>query len=163
MARLQPKPAQALCAFLGLVGYYRKFIKAYGAITAPLTQLLKKEGFSWSPTVQQTFETLRTALATKPILQLPGFSTRFIAECDASGTGLSDVLHQGSGSIAFFSRPIAACHHVLAAYELELIGLVQAVRHLRPYLCGRSFLVHIDHYNLKFLLDQHLPTIPQHH
>jgi hypothetical protein len=65
--------------------------------------------------------------------------------------------------IAFFSRPIAPRHHALAAYERELIGLVQAVRHWRPYLWDRRFIVKTDHYSLKYLLDQRLATIPQHH
>jgi hypothetical protein len=64
--------------------------------------------------------------------------------------------------VAYFSRPIAARHAKLAAYERELIGLVQAVRHWSPYLWGRAFLIKIDHYSLKFLLDQRLATIPQH-
>lgn len=84
-------------------------------------------------------------------------------ECDALGSGFGAVLHQGTGPIAYFSRPIAPRHAPLAAYERELIGLVQAVRHWRPYLWGRSFIVKTDHYSLKFLLDQCLATIPQHH
>ena len=65
--------------------------------------------------------------------------------------------------MAFFSRPVAPRHHALAAYERELIGLVHAVRHWLPYLWGRRFLVKTDHYRLKYLLDQRLVTIPQHH
>lgn len=72
------------------------------------------------------------------------------------------VLHQGAGPLAYFSRPFAAHHLKLATYERELIGLVQAVRHWRPYLRGRAFLVRTDHYSLKFLLDQRLLTVPQH-
>jgi len=62
----------------------------------------------------------------------------------------------------YFSQPCVAPHSKLAAYERELIGLVQAVRHWRPYLWGRHFLVRTDHYSLKFLLDQRLSTVPQH-
>jgi len=91
------------------------------------------------------------------------FSSAFVVECDASGSGFGAVLHQGGGPIAFFSRPIAPRHAKLAAYERELIGLVQAVKHWRPYLWGREFVVRTDHHSLKFLLDQRLSTIPQHH
>ena len=83
-------------------------------------------------------------------------------DCDASGSGFGAVLHQGDGALAFFSRPIAARHLKLAAYERELIGLVQVVRHWRPYLWGRHFIVRTDHYALKFMLDQRLSTVPQH-
>jgi len=88
---------------------------------------------------------------------------QFIVECDASTYGFGAVLLQGTHPIAFFSRPAAPRHQSLAAYERELIGLVLAIRHWRPYLWGRCFLFRTDHYSLKFLLDQRLATIPQHH
>ena len=73
------------------------------------------------------------------------------------------MLLQDKHPIAFFSRPVAPRHRSLAAYERELIGLVHAIRHWRPYLWGWRFTVRTDHYSLKFLLDQRLSTIPQHH
>jgi len=105
---------------------------------------------------------LQRALTTAPVLQLPAFDRDFIVECDASGSGFGAVLHQGAGLIAFFSKTIAPRHAKLAAYERELIGLVQAVRHWRPYLWGRRFVVRTDHRSLRFILDQRLTTIPQH-
>jgi transposase InsO family protein len=66
------------------------------------------------------------------------------------------------GPLAYFSKPFAACHLKLATYERELIGLVQVVRHWRPYLWGRHFSVRTDHYSLKFVLDQRMSTVPQH-
>jgi hypothetical protein len=93
---------------------------------------------------------------------MPDFDMPFVVDCDASGIGFGAVLHQGEGPLAFFSRPFAARHHKLAAYERKLIGLVQAVCHWRPYLWGRSFRVRTEHYSLKFLLAQRLSTIPQH-
>jgi len=93
---------------------------------------------------------------------MPDFERQFVVDCDASGTGFGVVLHQGSEPLAFFSRSFAARHVKLAAYERELIGLVQAVRHWQPYLWGRRFLVRTDHYSLKYLFDQRLSTIPQH-
>jgi hypothetical protein len=124
--------------------------------------LLKKESFSWTKESTEAFEALKCALSTSPVLQLPDFSKPLLVECDASGSGIGAVLHQGVGAVAFFSRAMAPRHLGLAAYERELICLVQAVRHWRPYLWGREFIVHTDHYSLKFLLDQRLSTIPQH-
>ncbi|KAG8067589.1 hypothetical protein GUJ93_ZPchr0005g15668 [Zizania palustris] len=97
-----------------------------------------------------------------PTLQLPDFGKEFIVKCDASGSGIGRVLHQGGRPVAFFSRPLASHHSKLAAYERELIGLVQAVCHWWPYLWGQAFLIRMDHFSLKFLLAQRLSTIPQH-
>jgi len=121
-----------------------------------------QEGFFWNPDAEQAFRTLQHALTEAPVLQLPAFDRDFVVECDASGSGFSAVLHQGGGPVAFFSKQIAPRHTKLAAYERELIGLVQAVRHWRPYLWGRRFIVRTDHHSLRFLLDQRLTTIPQH-
>jgi hypothetical protein len=97
------------------------------------------------------------------VLALPDFSKGFIVECDASTHGFGAVLLQDQHPIAYFSMPVTLRHRSLAAYESELIGLVHTVRHWRPYLWGRSFIVRTDHYSLKFLLNQRLATIPQHH
>jgi len=148
----QPRSARGLRGFLGLAGYYRRFIKDYGTIAAPLTQLLRKEGFRWSDTADAAFTALKAALCAAPVLHLPDFNATFIVDCDASGFGA--VLHQDGNPTAFFSRPFVARHLKAAAYERELIGLVQAVRHWRPYLWGRAFVVRTDHYALKFMLDQ---------
>jgi len=158
-----PKSARAVRGFLGLAGYYRKFVKEFGAIAAPLTALLRKEGFSWNAEAEAAFAALKTAITTAPVLALPDFGQPFVVECDASTHGFGAVLLQEEHPVAFFSRPVAPRHRSLAAYERELIGLVLAVRHWRPYLWGRSFLVRTDHFSLKFLLDQRLSTIPQHH
>jgi len=159
----QPRSARGLRGFLGLAGYYRRFIKDYGTLAAPLTSLLRKNAFLWTEAADAAFAALKTALSAAPVLHLPDFDNEFFVDCDASGSGFGAVLHQGAGPVAFFSRPFAARHLKVAAYERELIGLVQAVRHWRPYLWGRSFVVRTDHYALKFLLDQRLSTIPQNH
>jgi hypothetical protein len=83
---------------LGLAGYYRKFIPNFGSIAAPLTQLLKKEGFSWCPDTEAAFSQLKDALTMALVLQLPDFSKDLIVECDASGSGIGVVLHQGKGA-----------------------------------------------------------------
>jgi hypothetical protein len=148
-----PRSARAVRGFLGLAGYYRKFVHGYGETAAPLTALLKKEGFAWTEAAASAFEALKTAVTTAPVLALPDFTKIFVVECDASTHGFGAVLVQDKHPVAFFSRPVAPRHYSLAAYERELIGLVHAVRHWRPYLWGRHFKVLTDHYSLKYLLD----------
>jgi len=145
-----------------LAGYYRRFIKDFGNLAAPLMQLLKKEAFLWTDAAVTAFDALKRALSTVPVLHMPDFAQPFMVDCDASGTGFGAVLHQGGGPLAFYNKPFAPRHLKIAAYERELIGLVQAVRHWRPYLWGRPFVVRTDHYALKFMLDQRLSTVPQH-
>ncbi|WVZ64411.1 hypothetical protein U9M48_013924 [Paspalum notatum var. saurae] len=157
-----PRSVRALRGFLGLTGYYRRFIHNYGLIVGPLTALMKKEAFHWTSTATTAFDDLKQALTTGPVLQLPDFDKSFVVDCNASGTGYDAVLHQGAGPIAFFSRVVAPQHAKLAAYKRELIGLVQAVRHWRPYLWPHEFVIRTDHCSLKHLLDQRLSTIPQH-
>jgi hypothetical protein len=122
-----------------------------------------KDGFTWNDDAAAAFQALKTAVTSAPILALPNFTRPFVVECDASTYGFGALLLQDKHPIAYFSRPIAPRHHSLAAYERELIGLVQAIRHCRSYLWGRRLTVRTDQYSLKFLLDQRLATIPQHH
>jgi hypothetical protein len=154
----QPRSARGLRGFLGLAGYYRKFICDFGLIAAPLTRLLRCDAFAWDKEAEDAFQALKHALTKGPVLQMPDFDKLFVVDCDASGV----VLHQGARPVAYFSRPFTARHLKLAAYERELIGLVQAVRHWRPYLWGRQFLVRTDHFSLKYRLDQRLSTVLQH-
>jgi hypothetical protein len=102
-----PRSARALRGFLGLAGYYRKFINNYGSITAPLTVLLQKEGFAWGEEAAAAFATLKAAVTTGPVLAMPDLTKTFVVECDASSHGFGAVLIQDGHPIAFFSRAVA--------------------------------------------------------
>jgi hypothetical protein len=110
-----PKSVRAVRVFLGLVGFYRCFIRDYGTIAAPLSKLLRKEGFHCSEEATTTFAALKHALTSVSVLQLPDFEQAFAIECDASRSSFHAVFHQGTGPIAFFSKPIAPRHVKLAA------------------------------------------------
>jgi hypothetical protein len=88
-----PRTLRALRGFLGLTGYYRKFICQYGDVARPLTALLKRDAFCWSPYADRAFQDLKQALTSAPLLQLLDFDKFFIVECDASGSRLGAVLH----------------------------------------------------------------------
>lgn len=106
----QPRSARGLRGFLGLAGYYRRFIQDFGVIAAPLTQLLKKDAFQWSAEANNAFSALKQALSAASVLQLPDFTKPFMVDCDASGSGFGAVLHQGAGPLAFLSRQFAPRH-----------------------------------------------------
>jgi hypothetical protein len=102
-----PRSARAVRGFLGLVGYYRKFVHNYRTIATPLTALLKKDGFEWFEAVAAAFDALKTAVSSAPILAMPDFNKPFIIECDASSHGFDAVLVQEGHPMVFFSRPVA--------------------------------------------------------
>jgi len=153
-----PTTIKALRGFLGLTGYYKKFIRGYGAIAAPLTAMLKKNSFSWSEPAQEAFVALKTAVTQAPVLALPNFSQPFLIECDASGVGIGVVLMQGKRPITFLSKALMGKALHMSTYEKELFALVTAIQKWRPYLLGRPFVVKTDQQSLKFLLEQKVGT-----
>ena len=101
-----PRTLKALRGYLGLTGYYRKFIKGYNTIAAPLTALKKKDAFLWNDTAQRAFEALEIALTSPPVLALSNFSIPFIIECDASSIRIGAVLIQKGHPIAYISQEL---------------------------------------------------------
>jgi hypothetical protein len=157
----KPQTLKALRGFLGLTGYYRKFIQNYGTIARPLTQLLKKDAFGWNEEAEESFSRLKEAMIKAPVLALPDFSQQFIIECDASGLGIGAVLIQGRRPIAYFSQAHHGRNLTLSAYEKEMLALVTSVKKWRPYLLGHRFVIRTDHRSLKFLWDQAIATEAQ--
>jgi hypothetical protein len=156
-----PKTLKILRGFLGLTGYYRKFVKNYGKIVAPLTALLKNNSFTWTPTAAQDFQTLKMAMCTTPVLALPDFTKTFVLECDASGKGIGVVLMQEGRPLAFTSKQLSERNLGKSIYEKEMLAILHVVDLWRPYLLGKCFQIKTDHQSLKYFLEQRLSSPEQ--
>ncbi|XP_031505831.1 uncharacterized protein LOC116268232 [Nymphaea colorata] len=156
-----PKDTRGLRGFLGLTGYYRRFIQGYGTIASPLTKMLKKGMFVWTDQSRRAFDQLKAAMLAAPVLTLPDFTQKFLVETDASDTGVGAVLSQSGHPIAFMSKALTQRAKPLSTYEKELLAIVMAVEKWRPYLIGRKFKVRTDHNSLRYMMKQRASTPTQ--
>ena len=153
-----PRNVKQLRSFLGLSGYYRKFIKGYAHLAKPLMNLLRKGAFEWSANAQVAFDQLKTALINAPILGIPDFSKTFVVETDASTHGIGAVLMQEGHPLAFISKALGPKWQGLSVCEKELLALVFAVQKWQQCLTGQRFTIRTDQRSLKWLLEQRLTT-----
>lgn len=158
-----PTNVKSLRGFLGLTGYYRKYVKHYGILAQPLTQLLKKGVmFVWGPAQKEAFQLLKAAMTSAPVLALPNFQLPFALETDASNTGIGVVLLQANHPVAYLSKALNARNQTLSAYEKECLAILLAIEKWRPYLQHREFEIRTDHQSLLHLAEQRLHTPLQH-
>ena len=135
-----PTNIREVRGFLGLTGYYRRFIQHYGSIGATLTQRLKKGGFKWSEESEGAFLKLKSAMMSLPILALPNFELPFEIETDASRFGVGAVLVQSRRPIAFYSHTLSMRDRARPVYKRELMAVVLSIQRWRPYLLGAKFI-----------------------
>lgn len=154
----QPANLKQLRGFLGLAGYYRRFVKSFGGIARPITALTKKDSFMWSGEAQEAFTEVKRALCNAPVLALPDFSKQFVVETDACGCGIGAVLMQDGHPLAYISRHLKGKQLHLSIYEKELLAVVFAVQKWRHYLFHDHFIIRTDQRSLKYLLEQRLNT-----
>lgn len=123
-----PGNTKEVRSFLGLAGYYRKFVKNFGIIARPLFNLLKKhQPFVWTDDTQKAFTLLQQGLIPAPVLQLPDFSKQFVIDTDACDSEVGAVLEQGGHPIAYMSKPLGPKHRGLSTYEKECLAILMAV------------------------------------
>jgi Reverse transcriptase (RNA-dependent DNA polymerase)/RNase H-like domain found in reverse transcriptase/Integrase zinc binding domain len=158
----RPKTVKELRGFLGLTGYYRKFVKNYGSISKPLTEQLKKNAFKWDANAEKAFEQLKISMTTVPVLTMPDFTQPFILETNANDKGIGAVIMQNRRSIAYLSKILGVRAMGLSTYEKEFLALLEAVKKWRHYLSSSKFIIRIDQKSLKHLLEQRVNHTMQH-
>jgi len=157
----EPKNVKGVRGFLGLTGYYRRFIKDYGKIAKPLAELTKKDNFLWGKEADKAFQHLKQVMTTPPVLVIPSFIEPFEVECDAAGRGIEAVLMQQKKPISFFSKALSDGNLAKSVYEIELMALVLCIQHWRHYLLGKEFVVYTDHKSMKHFLQQRISSPDQ--
>ncbi|GJQ89041.1 putative nucleotidyltransferase, ribonuclease H [Tanacetum coccineum] len=152
---VSPKSPTEIRQFLGLAGYYRRFIEGFSKIAKPMTKLTqKKVKFVWGDKQEAAFQTLKQKLCSAPILALPEGSEDFVAYCDASIKGLGVVLMQRDKVIAYASRQLKIHEKNYTTHDLELGAVVFALKIWRHYLYGTKCTVFTDHKSLQHILNQ---------
>jgi hypothetical protein len=142
-------------SFLGLAGYYRRFISDFSKIVKPITGLLKNDTkFDWSSKCNEAFEQLKVLLTTAAMLAQPDIEKPFDVYCDASGSGLGCVLMQEGRVIAYASRQLHRHEEHYPTHDLELATVVHALKIWRHYMLGNTFHLYTDHKSLKYIFTQ---------
>jgi predicted aspartyl protease len=151
-----PQNLTEVRSFLGLCGYYRRFVKDFSVIAAPLHALTgKKVAFVWNAACQAAFEALKTSLTTSPILSMPADEGEYRLDTDASNVSIGAVLSQIQNGtervIAYASRTLNGPEKNYCVTRKELLAVIFYARHFRPYLLGRPFVIRTDHSALSWL------------
>ncbi|XP_074313824.1 uncharacterized protein LOC141649020 [Silene latifolia] len=142
-------------SFLGLAGYYRRFVHEFSKIAKPMTQFMKKESnFTWTEACESAFQELKTKLTTAHVLTLPEEGVEFDVYCDASKSGLGCVLMQKDKIVAYISRQLKVHEMNYPIHDHELAAMVFALNLWRHYLYEVSCNIYTDHKSLKYIFTQ---------
>ena len=151
----RPRTPTEVRSFLGLAGYYKRFVKDFSKIATPLTKLTRKEEkFEWTPKCEESFQELKKRLTMAPVLTLPDETGNFVIFSDASHKGLGCVLMQHGKVIAYAFRQLKEYELRYPTHDLELAAIVFALKIWRHYLYGEKCEIYTDHKSLKYLFTQ---------
>jgi hypothetical protein len=134
-----------LRSFLGLAGYYRRFIRDYGKICRPLFDSCKKGEFQWQEDQSLAFQTLKQALCSAPVLGLPNFTKPFILEVYSSDNSIGVVLMQEGRPISFLSEYLGPRAAGLSTYDKEALALIEALKKWKHYTSEVELIIRTDH------------------
>ena len=150
-----PQTVKEIRSFLGLAGYYRRFIEEFSKIAKPLMSLLEKDReFKWTDACQASFEELKKRLTTALVLVMPDLQKSFDIYCDASRQGLGCVLMQEGHVIAYASRQLRKHELNYPTHDLELAAVVHALKIWRHYIMGTKCQIYTDHKSLRYIFTQ---------
>jgi len=150
-----PKSVFEIRSFLGLAGYYQRFIEGFSKLGSPLTKLTPKgQAFVWDTQCEHSFQSLMEKMTVAPVLVVPNLRENFEVYCDASKMGLGGVLMQNGQVVAYASRQLKTHERNYPTYHMELAVVVFALKMWRHYLFGSKFEVFSDHKSLKYLFSQ---------
>jgi hypothetical protein len=151
----QPSNVSEVRSFLGMAGYYHRFIKGFSSIARPMIEILKKDNkFVWTPKCEESFQIIKKKLTTAPVLTLPDIHQSFVIFCDASRQGLGCVLMQNEKVIAYASCLLKPHEQNYPTHDLELAAIVHALKIWRHYLIGNKCHIFTDHKRLKYIFTQ---------
>ncbi|KAL5543368.1 hypothetical protein UlMin_007152 [Ulmus minor] len=150
-----PTNVTEIRSFLGLAGYYRRFVEGFSSLAAPLTALTKKgKKYEWTEKCEESFQELKRRLTSAPILTIPNGEEGFVIYSDASKIGLGAVLMQNGKVIAYASRQLKDHERNYPTHDLELAAVVFALKIWRHYLYGVHCQIFTDHKSLKYFFTQ---------
>ncbi|GJW70274.1 putative reverse transcriptase domain-containing protein [Tanacetum coccineum] len=150
-----PESSTKIRSFLGLAGYYRRFIENFSKIAKPLTLLTQKnKTYVWGDEQDEAFRILKEKLCNAPVLALPDGPDDFVVYCDASKQGFGCVLMQRGKVIAYASRQLKKHEKNYTTHDLELGAVVFALKIWRHYLYGTKSVIYTDHKSLQYIFDQ---------
>lgn len=159
-----PTTSTEVKRFVGLASWYRRFVKDFATLAAPIHDVVagvsKGKPITWTPEANKSFEALKLAMSTSPVLSTPDFTKPFTIHCDASNTGVGAVLTQGPEEtpIAYASKKLTKEQKNYTTTEKECFAVLFGIEKFRPYVEGSKFIVVTDHVALKWLIrQQNLP------
>lgn len=156
----KPNTGKELQRFLGFVNWYRRFIKNYAELSCPLYEISKKHKIEkhWDERMEQSFENLKKAMTSTPVLKTPDWNRKFIIQADASDLGTGAVLSQLDDEnneyvIEYYSYKFNKCEKKYSPTEKEMLAVLKAVRHFKYYIDCSEIEIYSDHYALQYLLN----------